>query len=80
MQGGIFFLATDRFCLIPHTTLLKRFTLSRASLLNLCSSTNCGYCSCDIIVLAVAIVPSHCNKKQEVIKRAHAKILPHVRV
>ena len=65
---------------IPHNTLLKRSTLSRASLLSWCSSMDCGYCSGDIIVLAVAIVPSHCNKKLEVIKRAHAKILPHARV
>ena len=48
--------------------------------LSLCSSTDCSYCSCDIIVLSVAIVPSHCNKKQKVIKRAHAKILPRDRV
>ena len=65
---------------IHLTTLLKRSTLSRASLLSLFSSTDCGCCSCDIAVLAVAIVSSHCNKKQEVIKRAHAKILPRARV
>ena len=61
-----------------HTT--QAIYSLKSKLLSLCSSTDCSYCSCDIIVLIVAIVPSHCNKKQEVIKRAHAKILPHARV
>ena len=59
---------------------IKALYSLKSKLLSLCSSTDCGYCSCDIIVLIVAIVPSRCNKKQKVIKRAHAKILPHDRV
>ena len=49
---------------------------SSAGLLILCFSTDYGYCSCVIIVLTAAIAPSHCNRKQEVIKRAHALIIP----
>ena len=59
-----------------------------ASLIILCCSTNCCYCSCAIIVLTVAIqvqvyyfcvivltaaiVPSHCKRKQDVIKQARS--------
>ena len=59
---------------------IKALYSLKSKLLSLCYYTDCGYCSCDIIVLAVAIVPSHCSKKQKVIKRAHAKILPYARV